>query len=39
MIYIGVLVVPKEESKGEERQVIVCSLEAGEAGDDNHGEE
>ena len=33
------LVVPEEEGECEERQVVVCSLEAGEAGEDNHGQE
>ena len=33
------LVVPKEEGKREERQVVVGSLEAGEAGDNDHGKE
>jgi len=38
-MYIGVLVLPEEESEREERQVVVCSLEAAEAGEDDHGDE
>lgn len=38
-MYIGVLVLPKEEGEGEEGQVVVCSLEAAEAGEDDHGDE
>ena len=33
------LVVPEEEAEGEERQIVVRSLEAGEAGEADHGEE
>ena len=30
--YVGVLVVPEEEGEREERQIVVCPLEAGETG-------
>ena len=33
------LVVPQEVSEGKERQVVVGSLEAGEAGKNDDGEE
>lgn len=33
------LVLPKEEGEGEQRQVVVCSLEAGKAGKDDHAQE
>ena len=33
------LVVPEEEGEGEERQIVVCSLETSEAGEADHGEE
>lgn len=36
--YIGMLVVPEEEGEGEKGQVVICSLEAGKAGEDDHGE-
>ena len=32
-------VLPEEESEGEEGQVVVCTLEAGEAGYDDHCDE
>ena len=38
-MYVGVLVVPEEESEGEERQVIICPLEAGKAGEGDHCDE
>ena len=31
-MYIRMFVIPKEESEGKERQVVISSLEAGEAG-------
>jgi len=37
--YVGVFVVPKEEGEREEREVVVSSLEAREAGQHNHGNE
>lgn len=33
------LVLPEEESKGEEGKVVVCALEASEAGEGDHREE
>ena len=38
MMYIGWLVVPHEIGEGEEGQIIVGSLEAGEAGECDDGE-
>jgi len=31
-----VLIFPQEEGKGEERQVVICSLKAGKAGQSDH---
>lgn len=33
------LVLPEEECKGEERKVVVCSLEASETSEGDHREE
>lgn len=33
------LVLPEEEGKGEEGKVVICALEAGEAGEGDHCEE
>ena len=38
-MYIWMFILPEEESECEERQVIVCSLEASEARDDDHSDE
>ena len=39
MWYVGVFVVPEEVGEGEEGEVVVGSFEAGEAGENDDGEE